>query len=223
MIWYISKRPEASTTHILYSIVDVFWICTPANHEVEIPWSYGSSMFFFFQIQRLKCLNSKLLRNPRLALKRVFLGTQWGSWDHEHWMHIKKGIEVFNFCWYLISCDSSQKPSPKWWKCRVWHLDIWWKIVKAALGKCLCTANCSLWGGFRSGRQWNHIKWSRVLRTHVRFAALLIFVEKHYYPTIKIGYIRVDSHCIHRTTVRGARVSEPLWPSLRRRVDIQDQ
>lgn len=139
---------------------------------VEIPWSYGSSMFFFFQIQRLKCLNSKLLRNPRLALKRVFLGTQWGSWDHEHWMHIKKGIEVFNFCWYLISCDSSQKPSPKWKKCRVWHLDIWWKIVKAALGKCLCTASCSLWGGFRSGRQWNHIKWSRVLRTHVSFASI---------------------------------------------------
>ena len=99
MIWYISKRPEASTAHILYSTVDVYWIChTSKPWFVEIPWSYGSSMVS--EIQRLKCLNSKLLRNPRLALKRVFLGTQWGSWDHEHWMHIKKGID---FQFLLVS------------------------------------------------------------------------------------------------------------------------
>lgn len=93
------QRPQLLIFYIIYSTVDVYWIChTSKPWFVEIPWSYGSSMVS--EIQRLKCLNSKLLRNPRLALKRVFLGTQWGSWDHEHWMHIKKGID---FQFLLVS------------------------------------------------------------------------------------------------------------------------
>ncbi len=146
----------------------VFSICTckpSGTYMVPLhPW-FQRSRGWNLNLSVSRCLNSKLLRNPRLAWKRAFLGTQWGSWDHEHWMHIKKGIHFQFLLVYHIS-------TPKWWKWRVWHLDFWWTIVEAALDKCLCTASCSLWGGFRSGRQWNNLKWPRILMTHgnVRFA-----------------------------------------------------
>ena len=95
MIWYISKRPEASTTHILYSIVDVFWICTPANHEVEIPWSYGSSMFFFSDPE-VEMLELQVVAQPKVGVEASFSRNSVGklrSWTLDAYQKRYWGIQ----------------------------------------------------------------------------------------------------------------------------------